>query len=198
MKNTPALMVRSVKQESFPLRDPEKNVIYVKDFSIEKSIEFSKEFSELNADPAIDVIPIIISSYGGSVNALLSMLDVISTATKPVATIVSGPAMSCGSILLAAGTKGFRFAAKQSEILIHEISSGAIGTNTELKNASQNTDRLNNKIFGLLGSFTGKPAKYFLDKLKASGNVDWYLSAKQAKQLGLVDHVGTPLLVERE
>lgn len=198
MKHLPALMVKSKKQESFPLRESDKHVIFVKDFSIEKSIEFAKEFNDLNSDHEIDVITIIISSYGGSVNALLSMLDVISTAIKPVATIVTGPAMSCGSILLAAGTPGFRFAAKQSEILIHEISSGAMGTNTELKNTSKNVDRLNTKIFGLLGSFTGKSAKFFLDKLKASGNVDWYLSAKQAKQLGLVDHIGVPLLTERE
>jgi ATP-dependent Clp protease protease subunit len=173
----------------------EEKIMYVTEFTLESAVEFNKRFNELNSDDEVTVITIVISSYGGNVNALFSMIDVMSTSTKPIATIASGAAMSCGMLLLAAGTKGYRFSGPLAEIMIHEVSGGASGTTTTLHSDVRQTKKINALFFGLLSKYTGKPAKFFTDKLKASGNVDWYLTAKEAKALSLVDHAEMPILM---
>ena len=106
--------------------------------------------------------------------------------------------MSCGSVLLASGSPGYRFAGEMTEIMIHEVSSSTRGKNSDIQNDGKQLDRLNSVLFSILAKKTGKSVKYFKDKIKASGNVDWYITAKQAKKMGLVDFVGVPVLLERE
>lgn len=140
------------------------------------------------------VIPIVIDSYGGSVYSLMSMLDVIDACKVPVATIVMGKAMSAGSVLLSAGTKGLRFASPRSTILIHQVSSMVRGTAQDIKISSQEVQRLNDKLLNILSKNSKKPKGFFKKVLLNIGNGDLYLTPKQAKQYGLIDHVGIPTL----
>ena len=80
--------------------------IYVTDFDDETVKDFYVKFTSLEFDTKVKIIPIIINSYGGQVYSLLAMLDMISSSKKTICTVATGKAMSCGSILLAAGTPG--------------------------------------------------------------------------------------------
>lgn len=189
------LVVKAKPLENIPLRDKD-GVIHVEEFTLASARDFAKDFAKLNACQDTTVIAIVISSYGGNVSALLTMLDVMSTATKPISTIATGAAMSCGSVLLAAGTKGYRFAGPLTEIMIHEISSGFRGPNTSIQSDVKQLGKLNKLFISLLAKYTGKTSKFFTDQLKKSGNVDWYLTSAQAKSIGLIDYAEMPVLLE--
>jgi len=144
------------------------------------------------------VIVIIINSYGGEVYSLLSMIDLIKTAEKPVCTISNGKAISCGAVLLSCGTKGYRYAGELSDIMIHEASQGDHGKNTDIQNSAEQLKKLNDMLMRILAENSGKKNKnFFIKMLKKKSNVDMFLTAVECKKLGLIDHVGTPkLLVE--
>lgn len=171
--------------------------IHVNRFNEESAKEFYKSFRELQSNDTVKVIPIFIDSYGGNVHALLTMLDLIADSHKPVATIAMGKAMSCGAILLAAGTKGYRFAAPSTDIMVHEVSSAEFGKMADLDSGVKHTKVLNDKLFEFLGSVGKKAKSFFLKKMKSMGNVDWFLTAAEYKKLGLIDHIGIPQLVQR-
>jgi ATP-dependent protease ClpP protease subunit len=79
--------------------------------------------------------------------------------------------------------------------MIHEISSGVRGSHTDIQNDATQTKKLNERFLRVLAKNSIKSLKFIKDKMKKSGNVDWYLTAKEAKDLGIIDHVGIPLLV---
>jgi ATP-dependent Clp protease protease subunit len=169
-----------------------ENVVWVTDFDDDAFREFYETFSQLEMDPKVDMIPVIISSFGGEVYSMLAMRDMIKSCNKPVATIALGKAMSCGASLLAAGTKGLRFASPDTHILIHEVSGGGLGKNTDLKGVAKETDRLNKKLFHNLAVDTDRPIDFFIKKMKDLGNADWYLSVEEAKKIGIIDCTDIP------
>ena len=101
--------------------------------------------------------------------------------------------MSCGALLLAAGK--LRYAAPSMDIMVHEASSGTMGKTTDIVNDVRNVSRLNDKYFSLLDEFSKKPKGFFKDQVRRRNNADWFIDAKEAKALGLVDHIGIPSLV---
>jgi ATP-dependent Clp protease protease subunit len=171
--------------------------IHINKFNEDAAKEFYKIFRELLSNDSVSVIPIFIDSYGGNVHSLLVMLDLITNSHKPVATIAMGKAMSCGAILLAAGTKGYRFAAENTDIMLHEVASVELGKISEMDNGVKQTKKMNDNLFSFLASKSNKDKKFFLNKIKSTGNVDWFLTSKQFKSLGLIDHIGIPQLVQR-
>lgn len=170
--------------------------IHINKFNEETSREFYKSFRELLSNDSVKVVPIFIDSYGGNIHALLAMLDLIAHSHKPVATIAMGKAMSCGAILLAAGTEGYRFAATNADIMLHEVSSVEFGKMADLDSGFKHTKKMNENLFAFLASRGKKDKKFYLDKMKSMGNVDWFLTAKEYKTLGLIDNVGIPQLVQ--
>ena len=152
---------------------------------------FCEGFNSILAQPQ-DIIPIIIDSNGGYVDSLMGMLDMIKSSPKPVATVVESKANSCGAVLLSAGHRGYRFASPNSSILIHEVSSGTEGTATEISNHFKETDKLNEKLMGILAMNSDKPKSFYKDLIKKNSNTDLYLSAKEAKRFGLIDQIGVP------
>lgn len=194
--NSSKSKIEYVKLEPEIIKLDEFPYIYVTKFNEESLKEFYKEFSKLNFDPSVKIIPILISSYGGDVYTLLSMLDIIKTANKPVATIAMGKAMSCGAVLLSAGTPGYRYAGESTDILIHEVSNFSIGKNLDIQNEARSTERLNKTLMTILAKNCGmKDINYFLKLSKSKGNVDLYFSAKECKKIGLIDSVSIPELV---
>lgn len=165
-------------------------------FSFESAKDFHKKFRLLDENNKIAVIPIIISSYGGETYPLLAMLDTIAMAKKPVATICMGAAMSCGAILLSAGTPGYRYQGPNSEVMIHEVSSGEYGKLTELESGIKAVKQLNNKILNILAKNAGQEKDFFIKEMKKRTNVDWYLNADETKRLGIIDHIGLPNFIK--
>ena len=170
------------------------SVIWVEKFNDEGLRNFYSKFMKLEADDTVSIIPIFISSYGGYVYTAFAMRDIIKSSPKPVATIALGKAMSCGAILLASGTPGYRFASPDTHMLIHEVSSGVVGKTSEIKQETKYIDELNKRLFKRLAIDTGKSLKAFQKYMHKIKNNDWVLSARQSKEWGLVDHIMIPRL----
>ena len=173
----------------------EDEFIFVSEFDDDSLESFYRNFARLEADDSMSCVPVIISSYGGDVAALVGMRDLIKSCEKPVATIALGKAMSAGAALLAAGTKELRFASPSSLIMIHEVQSGAQGRPADLLHEADLVKALNDQLFNLLAEDIGRPVEALLSGIRAREHANWYLTAQQAKQLGLVDHVEVPRLV---
>ncbi len=137
-------------------------------------------------DPDKD-IALYIDSPGGDVYAGLGILDTMNFIKPDVSTICVGMAASMGAVLLAAGTKGKRFALPNSMILIHQPSSGAHGQQTEIQIAADETKYIREHLNELLADFTGQP----VEKINADTERDKYMRAREAFAYGLVDEVIT-------
>jgi ATP-dependent Clp protease protease subunit len=138
------------------------------------------------------VIPIYIHSYGGDAHSLLAMRDIIKSSNKPVATIAIGMAMSCGVLLLAAGTKGMRFAAPSTQLMIHEASWMSYGKAADITENAKSFERLNDMVYVNFSKDTGMPIKKILNKMKDMRNADWYLEPAEALVWGIIDSIAVP------
>lgn len=171
-----------------------KDYIHIREFDFETLEQFLVDFSRLEADPLVQIIPIYISSYGGDAYALSGMRDLIKSSQKPVSTICLGTAMSCGAFLLAMGTKGFRYCSPSSEIMVHEVAGGSsplVKASEKMQDAID-TERLNEKFFKNFSEDTGNTYQALQEKITELRNADWYLTAQEAKKWGIVDHIATP------
>ena len=166
-------------------------VIWVTKFDEESARQFATDINQAHLTGQT-VIPVVIDSYGGEVYSLLSMIAEIRSSELPVATIVKGKAMSCGSFLAAAGTAGYRYCDPEATYMIHEVSSMAWGKTEEVKADAAETDRLNKRVFRILADSCGRDSDYFLELVHDKNHADWYLNPKQARRHGLVDHMRIP------
>jgi ATP-dependent Clp endopeptidase proteolytic subunit ClpP len=197
MKNNNNLVCIEAKISTISTMD-DLPFVYVTDFNDAAVKDFYINVKKLENDPGVIIIPIMINSYGGSVYSLLAMLDILSCTTKPICTVAMGKAMSCGSVLLAAGTPGYRYMGKNAHVMIHEVSSFAMGKTTEVKEDIKNTERLNDILLTKLGELCKKKDKKFFHKeIKKRTNLDWFMEGKECKKLGLVDVVGMPYFLKK-
>ncbi len=132
-------------------------------------------------------IKLIISTYGGSVDEMFSLYDVIKYIPCPVHTIAIGKVMSAGVLLVAAGSKGNRLIGKSTRLMVHPVSAGQEGTVFQLKNELAETSRMQALMEQLLVSET-KMSKAAVASLMKKGH-DTYLTAKEAVKLGIVDAI---------
>lgn len=167
--------------------------IWVNEFEDEDVEKFYQHFYALEFFSDANEITIFVNSYGGQYHNFLAMRSIIKRASKPVATVVVGKAMSCGALLAASGSPGYRFASPESDLMVHEVSlSEASGKNAEFQNSAKMLDNLNKKMIKQLGEDTKLDANEWKDLIKGQGNVDLFMSPAQAKKYGLVDHIGMP------
>lgn len=130
-------------------------------------------------------INIYINSPGGSVTAGLAIYDTMQFLTCDVNTYCIGMAASMGAVLLAAGTRGKRFALPNSDIMIHQVSGGAQGTASDVERTVEFMYKLKKRLTRILADHTGKPE----EQVKHDSDRDYYMSADEAKAYGLVDEV---------
>lgn len=135
-------------------------------------------------DPKKD-IHLYINSPGGSVTAGLAIYDTMQFLTCDVITYCIGMAASMGAVLLSAGTKGKRYALPNSDIMIHQVSGGAQGQASDVERTVEYMLKLKNRLIRILAKNTGKPE----DKVKYDSDRDYYMSADEAKEYGVVDEV---------
>ena len=137
-------------------------------------------------DPTKD-INLYINSPGGSVSDGLAIFDTMNYIKCDVSTICVGMAASMGAFLLAAGTKGKRYALPNSEVMIHQPLGGARGQATDIAIQAEHILKLKKKLTKLLAENSGQN----VDKVAADCERDYYMSAKEALDYGIIDKVFT-------
>ena len=135
-------------------------------------------------DPDKD-ISFYINSPGGSVSAGFAIFDTMQYIKCDVSTICMGMAASMGAFLLAAGTKGKRYALPNAEIMIHQPLGGAQGQASDIKIAADHILKTRETINRILAEETGKP----LDIIARDTDRDNFMSAEEAAAYGLIDKV---------
>lgn len=135
-------------------------------------------------DPDKD-ISLYINSPGGSVSAGLAIFDTINYIKCDVSTICIGLAASMGAFLLSSGTKGKRYALPNAEIMIHQPLGGARGQASDIQIQANQIQKIKDKLNKILSEQTGKP----LDKVSKDTDRDFYMSADEAKEYGLIDQI---------
>lgn len=142
----------------------------------------------LQAQDSEKDIYLYINSPGGSVTAGMAIYDTIQHIKPDVQTISLGLAASMGSFLLTAGAKGKRHALPNAEIMIHQPLGGAQGQATEIEIAAKHILKTREKLNQILAERTGQP----LEKIEKDTDRDNFMTAEQAKEYGLIDHVMEP------
>ncbi len=140
----------------------------------------------MGEDPEKD-IQLYIDSPGGSVTAGMAIYDTMKFIKCDVSTIALGLAASMGSFLLAGGTKGKRYCLPNAEILIHQPSGGSQGQATDMMIAAKNIERMKERLNRILAENCNRP---YEDLVRDTDRDNW-MSAEEALEYGLVDHIYT-------
>ncbi len=135
-------------------------------------------------DPEKD-IHVYINSPGGIVSSGLAIYDTMQYVKPDIATYCLGQAASMGALLLAAGTKGKRFALPHSRIMIHQPMGGFQGQATDIEIHAREILKLKETLNRILSNHTGQS----FEKIQADTERDFFMSAEEAKQYGIVDDV---------
>lgn len=135
-------------------------------------------------DPDKD-IQLYINSPGGSVSAGFAIYDTMQYIKPDVSTICIGMAASMGAFLLAAGTKGKRFALPNTDIMIHQPLGGARGQAEDIRIHAEKILQTRELINKILSERTGQP----LDKIRRDTDRDFFMTAEEAKEYGIIDEV---------
>lgn len=135
-------------------------------------------------DPEKD-INLYVNSPGGSVTAGMGIYDTMQYVKPPINTICLGQAASMGALLLAAGTKGKRFALPNARVMIHQPMGGYQGQATEIDIHAREILKIRERLNEILVKHTGQP----LEKIAQDTERDYFLSADEAKRYGLIDEV---------
>ena len=161
-------------------------IIFIKD-------EFNQQMADTvaaqllfleSADNESDIY-MYVNSPGGSISSMFAIYDVMQYVKPDIATLGLGTCASAASFILAAGTKGKRAALPNTDIMIHELSTGAQGKYNDIKNQFNHTSKLHDKLAKYYRDITGKT----LTKIKKDMERDYYMSAEEAKDYGLIDKV---------
>lgn len=139
----------------------------------------------LQSEDAKADIHMYINSPGGSVSAGMAIYDTMQFINCPVATYCVGQAASMGAVLLAAGAAGKRKALPNSRIMIHQPLAGAEGTAEDILIHAKEFTKLKERLNRILLKHTGHP----LEKIEEDTDRDRFMSAEEAMEYGLIDHV---------
>ncbi len=135
-------------------------------------------------DPERD-IHVYLNSPGGSITAGLAIYDTMQLVRPDVQTICVGQAASMGAVLLAAGTKGKRFALPNARIMIHQPWGGTQGQASDIAIQAREILRMKDRLNQILASHTGQP----IEKISVDADRDFHMDAGAAKEYGIVDQV---------
>ncbi|OQB44220.1 MAG: ATP-dependent Clp protease proteolytic subunit [Parcubacteria group bacterium ADurb.Bin159] len=130
-------------------------------------------------------IKLYLNTPGGSVTAGLAIYDTMQYIKPDVITICVGTASSMGAVLLTAGTKGKRFALPNAEIMLHQVMGGTEGQATDIKIRAEHILKIRDRINQILSKHTGQT----LAKIEKDTDRDFFMTAEQAKNYGIIDKV---------
>ncbi|HHY37642.1 MAG TPA: ATP-dependent Clp endopeptidase proteolytic subunit ClpP [Clostridia bacterium] len=144
-------------------------------------------------DPDRDV-HVYVNSPGGSISAGLAIYDTMQYIKPDVSTICVGMAASMAAVILAGGTKGKRFALPNAKVLIHQPWGGIKGQATEIEIHAREILRTRELINRILAEHTGQP----IEKIEKDTERDYFMSALEAKEYGLIDEIFDPKASKRK
>ena len=139
-----------------------------------------------NADPGKD-ISIYINSPGGSVHAGLGIYDTMQFVSSDVATICTGMAASMAAVLLVAGKEGKRSALKHSRVMIHQPMGGAQGQASDIEITAREIQKLKKELYTIIAEHSHTD----FDKVWADSDRDYWMTAQEAQEYGMIDRVMT-------
>lgn len=137
-----------------------------------------------NQDPKKD-ITIYINSPGGSVTSTMAVYDTMQFVKSDVSTVCIGMAASGAAVVLAAGKKGKRFALPNAEIMIHQVMGEAGGQASDIEISAKHILQIKQKLNKILAKHTGQQ----IAKIEKDSDRDYYMSAQEAKNYGLIDAI---------
>lgn len=135
-------------------------------------------------DPKKDIY-LYINSPGGSVSAGLAILDTMQYLKPDVATVCVGMAASMGSVILAAGAKGKRFALPNAEVMIHQPWGGVQGQASDIEITARHILNTRDRLNKILSKASGQP----MATIERDTDRDFFMTAEEAKKYGLIDHL---------
>ncbi|ACX74987.1 MULTISPECIES: ATP-dependent Clp protease proteolytic subunit [Fibrobacter] len=133
-------------------------------------------------------ITLYINSPGGYVSAGLAIYDTMQHVRPNIATICIGSCASMAAVLLAAGTKGKRYALPHSRIMLHQPSGAATGQSTDIQITAKEIIRTKDTLTEIVAKHTGKP----VDEVREKTDRDFYMSPEEAKAFGVIDEIFVP------
>ncbi|MDA0379580.1 MAG: ATP-dependent Clp protease proteolytic subunit, partial [Bacteroidetes bacterium] len=142
----------------------------------------------LEAENPKKEISVYINSPGGVVTSGLAIYDTMQYIRPKVSTICVGLAASMGAVLLAAGEKTKRASLPNSRIMVHQPLGGAQGQASDIEIQAREIMKMKKALYGILAHHTGQPA----EKIESDGDRDYWMSAEEAKDYGLIDNVLIP------
>jgi len=145
------------------------------------------ELIHLSSEDADRDIHMYIMSPGGSIHAGLAIYDTMQHVKPDICTYAVGVTASMGTVLLAGGAAGKRYALPNATIHMHQAASGGEGPATDLEIMAREVIRLQSVVRGILAKHTGQP----MEKIVRDSDRDYWMDAPQAKTYGLVDEVLT-------
>jgi len=161
-------------------------IIFIgKSFDTELSNSIVGQLLFLEADNPDNDITIYINSPGGLVSSCLAIYDVMNYVKPDISTVCIGQAASAAAFILAAGTKGKRYALINSRIMLHQVSAGTDGNIQDVKIQVNEFERANETMLRETARMTGHSIK----KIKNDLDRDYYMSAMEAEKYGIIDKV---------
>lgn len=137
-----------------------------------------------NSDPKKD-ITIYINSPGGGVTSTMAIYDTMQFVKSDISTVCLGMAASGAAVILAAGAKGKRFALPNSEVMIHQVMGEAGGQASDIEISAKHILKIKQNLNKIIAKHTGQK----IDKIEKDSDRDYYMSAEEAKNYGLVDKI---------
>ncbi|MCQ2146868.1 MAG: ATP-dependent Clp protease proteolytic subunit [Bacteroidales bacterium] len=132
-------------------------------------------------------VSLYLNTPGGQVTSGLGIYDTMQLIEPDVATICTGMAASMGSVLLCAGTKGKRSALPHSRVMIHQPLGGAHGQASDILIAAKEIEKTRTELYSIISEHSGQP----FDKVFADGDRDYWMTASEALEYGMVDEILT-------
>ena len=133
------------------------------------------------------LLTLYINSTGGDLYAAFALIDIIQNSKYPIQIIGVGSVMSAAFLIFSAGTKGYRYAAKNTSFMCHQFSESMSDKYHDLKATMKENDLCNQKMVNILRDATGLPASKIKSKLLPASDV--YLTADEVVELGVADHI---------
>lgn len=133
-------------------------------------------------------ITLYINSPGGYVSAGLAIYDTMQHVRPNIATICIGSCASMAAVLLAAGTKGKRYALPHSRIMLHQPSGAATGQSTDIQITAKEIVRTKETLTEIVAKHTGKS----IDEVREKTDRDFYMGPEEAKDFGVIDEIFVP------
>lgn len=166
------------------LRD---RIIFVPEITSETANLIVAQLLFLQSEDSKKPIYMYINSPGGSITAGFAIVDTMNFVKPEVHTICIGAAASMGSVILSQGTKGKRFALPNSEIMIHQASTGVEGQASNIVITAEHIIKLQNKLYKMLAQNANRSLK----QIEKDADRDYWMNAEEAKDYGLIDEIIT-------